>query len=216
MERSVQASLRFSVVLMLFLALSTGVDNAVSSPQPQSGNHTHAFADTDNDGIPDELDPDDDNDGSPDIDDPDPIVTNPPPPDQPGDDDSDSDSDGDNIPEVLDPDDNNNGVSDDNEPLPAAPTNPGDDSSPSTDPPSNAGSSTDNPSQSAVAGNTQPLIRSLPDTGAGTQPSSLPPLLLSIATILVGATCSGLMERRRESKMRMDRALSDSSSMGRS
>jgi len=198
MERSVKASLRFSVVLMLFLALSTGVDNAVAAPQPSSANQTQTFVDTDSDGIPDELDPDDDNDGSPDIDDPDPLVTNPPPPDQPGDDDSDSDSDGDNIPEVLDPDDNNNGVSDEDETVPAEPANAGAGSWPSVDPPSNADASTTDvstasASQATGASDVQPLIRSLPDTGSGGNPSSQPTLLLLIAVIFL--TCAACLRK---------------------
>lgn len=176
MERFIRSLLRVSFVLALLLASSEPLEYVAAAPQPPSGNDTHTFVDSDGDGIPDELDPDDDNDGIPDVDDSNPLVPDPPP-DSPGNETTDADADSDSIPDILDPDDDNDGVSDDDTPAQSAPANPGDASSSSP----GTGSSPGSPSRAFDTDDSQPLVRSLPDTGAGASEDSLPGLLLTIA-----------------------------------
>jgi hypothetical protein len=125
----------------------------LASPLAPPGASPSLAADSDGDGIADQLDPDDDNDGVSDDDEAGPSV-----PDQidPG-----SDTDGDGIPNSHDPDDNNNGTTDETE---GAPPGEGGGSTqpPGNQPPPNTGG------QDAGSGAGSPVtIRALPVTGSG-------------------------------------------------
>lgn len=114
-----------------------------------SGSDTFALAaDSDGDGIPDDLDPDDDNDG---ISDESEAGPNPKPDNGPI-----GDDDGDTIPNDLDPDDNNNGVTDEDDASVPPPASNGGTSGESS------GSTSQGGSSSGGA-----MIQALPETGAG-------------------------------------------------
>jgi hypothetical protein len=193
---------------MAFALLLVGVQSASASPSNPGAPLGVRFADSDGDGISDEIDPDDDNDGISDIDE----VAGPPPGPDPTIAPELPDADGDGIPNDLDPDDDNNGVPDDqagNDPDPAADAD-GDGISDALDPDDDNDGITDEDEVPAPAppagGGQQPpgsnedpapapssegaLISGLPVTGSGTELASSE---TGFAPVLLMAALAGLI-----------------------
>lgn len=93
--------------LLIFIVLGLSASSVSASPTAPFWNNPIVAADSDGDGIPDDMDPDDDNDGISDANEGNPGA---PPDNAPI-----PDDDKDTIPDDLDPDDNNNGVTDEDE-----------------------------------------------------------------------------------------------------
>jgi len=111
--------------LILILAPLTGRAAPLAPHDPVSAVHAAAApGDSDDDGIPDEMDPDDDDDAVSDSTDPDPVNAGPPPAESPGIIAPGQDTDQDGIENVMDPDDDNDAVEDDEDPAPFTPVPP--------------------------------------------------------------------------------------------
>jgi hypothetical protein len=161
MTRRIPGRLCAAVLLVLLLGAFQAEPSRASPVITSGSNHTLA-ADSDSDGIPDDMDPDDDNDGVPDSDQGGGGTSsgNEPLPD----------SDDDGITNDMDPDDNNNAVTDEDE---TVPTPPGGNST-------NSGESS--PSH-ASSPDEQPLVSSLPVTGSGPPDASHDPHSAVVVTI---------------------------------
>jgi len=185
MHRLARSRYALAIVAAL-LALGVG-GGAKASPGLAPAIPSPNFADSDGDGIPDDLDPDDDNDGVADGQHADPQSPS----------NSGQDADQDTIPDSHDPDDNNNGVTDDDEASADPPdTSPGPGTSPGSD---------DGPSQAPVAaqsnttGSDGPaLVRSLPVTGTGSDTSAFLPLILATTSLALAlGGCLGVALRHK-------------------
>lgn len=149
-----------ALLLATLLTMGPGMPGVMAAPGWTVGGAVLA-ADSDGDGIPDDLDPDDDNDG---ISDEGEASPNP----KPGNGGI-GDDDGDGIPNDLDPDDNNNGITDEDE---ASIPSPG----------SNGGNSGGSSSGSGSGGGS--LIQALPATGVGPS-GDVPVRAFAIAAVVL-------------------------------
>ena len=132
-----------ALLMATLVILSFGRAGSMASPMAPGGTSAVLAADSDGDGIPDDLDPDDDNDG---ISDENEASPNPKP-----DNSGIGDDDGDGIPNDLDPDDNNNGITDeDDAKIPSA-----------------GGGGTSGGSSPSGSGDGGSMIKGLPSTGSG-------------------------------------------------
>jgi hypothetical protein len=176
MTRRIPGRLCAAVLLVLLLG-AFQADPTRASPAINPGSNQMLAADSDSDGIPDDMDPDDDNDGVPDS-------------DQGGEGTSSGneplpDSDDDGITNDMDPDDNNNAVTDEDETVPT----PSDGNS------TDSGGST--PSQ-APSPSEQPLVSSLPVTGSGQPDATHGPhfaLIVANSAVLLAAFAAHVSRR---------------------
>lgn len=211
------------LLLILLLAPLTGRAAPASPSDPASAFHAAAApGDSDDDGIPDEMDPDDDDDKVADDLDHEPLEPGPPPEESPDIIAPGQDTDHDGIENIMDPDDDNDAVEDDEDPAPFTPVPPAEEpqapveehpapsqpdtsvaeqpviDQPGTDQPPPAplgGSSLSEPVQVRSPDQPQetaPLVVALPSTGNAAEESS--PHLLAVAfTILALALGAGGM-----------------------
>lgn len=161
-------------VLAVLLTMGFVGPGVMAAPGVDGGREAPLAADSDGDGIPDDLDPDDDNDG---ISDESEAGPNPQP-----DNGGIPDGDGDQIPDDLDPDDNNNGVTDDDEASAPPPSNGGG-SSGGSDGGSNGGTSGGSMNQGPSSSGS--LVRALPETGAGDGGKGIPVKAFAVAAVLL-------------------------------